>query len=107
MTELPYAKALQGAVPTEPVSFPLGLDRGGIGWPPARPERDGPGAPWRTITRVFRALSAWRSRERAVAELARLDDAMLADLGLHRSEIRSAVRDADETGTFGERRRRR
>jgi uncharacterized protein YjiS (DUF1127 family) len=34
-----------------------------------------------------KAISEWRRRERAYAELAALDDHSLADIGLHRSQI--------------------
>ena len=34
-----------------------------------------------------RALTAWRQREQAYAELMALDDHSLADIGLHRSQI--------------------
>jgi uncharacterized protein YjiS (DUF1127 family) len=70
-----------------------------LSWPPARRRRPGLFA-WLT-----RAFLRWRRREQAVAELARLDDLTLADIGLHRSEIRSAVIDADEPNRLRERRR--
>lgn len=35
-----------------------------------------------------RAFSEWRRRERAYAELMALDDHSLADIGIHRSQIR-------------------
>lgn len=38
-----------------------------------------------------RALSEWRRRERAYAELMALDDQLLADIGLHRSQISALV----------------
>lgn len=34
-----------------------------------------------------KALSEWRRRERAYAELMALDDHSLADIGIHRSQI--------------------
>ena len=70
-----------------------------LSWPPARRRRPGLFA-WLT-----RAFLRWRRREQAVAELARLDDRTLADIGLHRSEIRSAVIDIDEPNRPHERRR--
>ena len=46
-----------------------------------------------------KALSEWRCRERAYAELMALDDHSLADIGIHRSQIGGlveAVRMPDE-----------
>jgi len=37
------------------------------------------------------ALSAWRRRDQAYAELMALDDRSLADIGIHRSEIPGLV----------------
>ena len=34
------------------------------------------------------AFAAWRRRERAYAELMALDDHSLADIGIHRSQVR-------------------
>lgn len=48
------------------------------------------------------ALLAWvggyYSRRRAEFDLARLDDRMLKDIGLHRSQISAAVRGPDSAG---------
>lgn len=38
-----------------------------------------------------KAVSAWRRRERAYAELMALDNRSLADIGIRRSEIRGLV----------------
>ena len=38
-----------------------------------------------------KAISAWRRRERAYAELMALDDRSLADIGVRRSQIRALV----------------
>jgi uncharacterized protein YjiS (DUF1127 family) len=57
--------------------------------------------------RIAGAIRRWRAHEAAVTELARLDDKTLADIGLHRSEIRSAVLEASETYVPRERRHRR
>ena len=59
------------------------------------------------VRRLVRAVRRWWRRERAIAELARLDDTMLADIGLHRSEIRSVVAEIDEPLRPSERRRSR
>ena len=40
---------------------------------------------------IGRALSEWRRREQAYAELMALDDHALADIGLHRSQIAALV----------------
>ncbi len=44
-----------------------------------------------TVRGLFRALAEWCRRRAAVARLQRLDDRMLKDIGLHRSEIDAAV----------------
>jgi uncharacterized protein YjiS (DUF1127 family) len=41
------------------------------------------------IVSAGKALSAWRRRERAYAELMALDDRSLADIGVRRSQIRA------------------
>lgn len=38
-----------------------------------------------------KAVSAWRRRERAYADLMALDDHALADIGIRRSEIRAIL----------------
>src|SRR5262245_45841067 len=43
------------------------------------------------IRGMVRALAAWFRRRAAVARLQRLDDRMLKDIGLHRSEIDAVV----------------
>ncbi len=37
------------------------------------------------------AIRAWRARRASIGELSRLDDHLLKDIGIHRSEIRAAV----------------
>ncbi len=43
-------------------------------------------------------LFSWRRRRAAIAELNALDDQMLKDIGLHRSEIEAAVREGIPPG---------
>jgi uncharacterized protein YjiS (DUF1127 family) len=79
-------------------------------WPAARLGRPSGAPVARTVgpfARLVRAVLRWRRRQREIAELARLDDATLADIGLHRSEIRSVVLDGDAPGRPRERRRTR
>jgi len=40
-----------------------------------------------------RAFDDWRRRQRAYADLMALDDRSLADIGIHRSQIRALVAD--------------
>ena len=55
------------------------------------------GAPLRSIetgvSRLVEGFRAARKRRAAIGELSALNDHMLKDIGLHRSEIRSVVRD--------------
>jgi len=43
------------------------------------------------LRNLFSQLLSWRRRRTAIAELNALDDAMLKDIGLHRSGIEAAV----------------
>ncbi len=55
------------------------------------------GAPLRSletdVSRLVEGFRAARKRRAAIGELSALNDHMLKDIGLHRSEIRSVVRD--------------
>ncbi len=50
------------------------------------------------LGRSWRAYARWRKHQRAMAQLAALDNHMLKDIGIDRSEIEAAVRgrDADD-----------
>ncbi len=45
----------------------------------------------RAIVGAFEGFKRWRTRQASIRELAALDDHMLRDIGIHRSEIRSVV----------------
>jgi uncharacterized protein YjiS (DUF1127 family) len=55
------------------------------------------GVPAMFITNLFlaagKALADWRRRERAYAEMMALNDHSLADIGIHRSQIRALIYD--------------
>jgi uncharacterized protein YjiS (DUF1127 family) len=44
------------------------------------------------LAKLIRLFHAWRSYERSMRELSRLDDRELADIGISRSEIRAVAR---------------
>jgi uncharacterized protein YjiS (DUF1127 family) len=106
MTELPNYKAFQGAVMTELPVFLRHASSVPASWRPIR-RRFPHGAAARLI-HAFRGLASayrrWRVRQQAIAELSRLDDMALADIGLHRCEIRSAVFDVESPSRPRERR---
>ncbi len=43
------------------------------------------------VSRLGQTLNTWRGRRAAIGELSALNDHMLKDIGLHRSQIRSVV----------------
>jgi uncharacterized protein YjiS (DUF1127 family) len=45
----------------------------------------------RAIRNLASSFSLWRQRRSTYAELMRLDDRMLADIGLHRGEVRAVA----------------
>jgi uncharacterized protein YjiS (DUF1127 family) len=58
------------------------------------------------LSSVAGTIGRHRRRAKAIGDLQQLDDKMLADIGLHRSEIRSAVLEAEQNGRFDRRRSR-
>ncbi len=51
----------------------------------------------RVIRDLFRSIFDWFRRRAAVAQLQRMDDRMLKDIGLHRGDIEGAVRGPDQS----------
>ena len=51
--------------------------------------------------RPLAKLGSWRKRRQAIRDLEALDDRMLADIGLSRSQIRPLVDDLLEAGAAG------
>ncbi len=49
-----------------------------------------------SVANAVGAVRAWRARNAAIGELSRLNDHLLKDIGIHRSEIRAVV-----NGTLG------
>ncbi len=41
---------------------------------------------------IFKSLNSWRKRSASRSQLSRLDDRMLADIGMSRSDIDTVVR---------------
>lgn len=50
------------------------------------------------VGRVIAGFARWRRRQAAIVALRALDDAMLMDIGLHRSQIADAVYRAERGG---------
>jgi uncharacterized protein YjiS (DUF1127 family) len=61
----------------------------------------------RAVARALAEARRRRLREKAINALMRLDDRTLADIGMHRSEIRSAVIEASDVYVPRERRHSR
>ena len=57
------------------------------------------------VVGLVRGWRAWRDRRRSIAALRALDDRMLSDIGMHRSEIPAVVRAAEQAESRGEQRR--
>jgi uncharacterized protein YjiS (DUF1127 family) len=78
-----------------------------LSWPPAQPAvpRGASDDAGGLLALLWRGFQRWRERQRAVDELMRLDDQALHDIGLSRSEIRSAVADCADPSRPQERRR--
>ncbi len=72
---------------------------------PATPANDDHGrrAIGRAIMGAFEVFKRWRTRQAAIRELAALNDRLLRDIGIHRSESRAVAErllkgDAEPTG---------
>ena len=59
----------------------------------ARSARAAAAVGWRAARGAVRAIVAWQRMRRSVAALDRLDDHMLRDIGIDRSEIQSLARE--------------
>ncbi len=57
----------------------------------AAPARAARGRLRAAVGRAWRAVDGWRQRRRAIAHLTALDDRLLADIGITRPDIASAV----------------
>ncbi len=44
-----------------------------------------------SVANAVGAVRAWRTRQRAIGDLSRLNDHLLKDIGIHRGEIRAVV----------------
>lgn len=61
--------------------------------------------PFDVAATVSQHWQAWQRRRQSVAALRRLDDRLLADIGIHRSEIPAVVQATEEAEARGETRR--
>jgi uncharacterized protein YjiS (DUF1127 family) len=54
-----------------------------------------------SLSRLFVEVQAWQDRARAIRELSQMDDRALADIGISRSSIATAVRGSHPSQPIG------